>query len=64
MADRFSNAASVLLIDPEYVSICELQPTRQLELARTGHTENRLIQWEGTLEVGNQKAHGIVSATV
>ena len=64
VADRFSNAASVLLIDPEYVSICELQPTRQLELARTGHTENRLIQWEGTLEVGNQKAHGIVSATV
>lgn len=60
--DRFSNAASMLLIDPEYVKICDLQPTRQLELARTGHTENRLIQYEGTLEVGNQKAHGIISA--
>lgn len=60
--DRFSNAASMLLIDPEYVSVCELQPTRQLELARTGHTENRLIQWEGTLEVSNQKAHGIITA--
>jgi hypothetical protein len=60
--DRFSNAASMILIDPEYVKICDLQPTRQLELARTGHTENRLIQYEGTLEVGNQKAHGIISA--
>lgn len=64
VADRFSNPASVLLIDPEYVSVCELQPTRQLELARTGHTENRLIQCELTLEVSNQKAHGIVTATV
>jgi hypothetical protein len=60
--DRFSNAASMILIDPEYVKICDLQPTRQLELARTGHTENRLIQYEGTLEVGNQKAHGIITA--
>lgn len=64
VADRFSNPASVLLIDPEYVSICELQPTRQIELARTGHTENRLIQSEMTLEVNNQKAHGIITATV
>lgn len=60
--DRFSNAASMILIDPEYVKICDLQPTRQLELARTGHTENRLIQYEGTLEVGNQKAHGIITS--
>lgn len=60
--NRFSNAASMILIDPEYVKVCDLQPTRQLELARTGHTENRLIQWEGTLEVGNQKAHGIITS--
>jgi hypothetical protein len=64
VADRFSNPASVILIDPEYAKICDLQPTRQIELARTGHTENRLIQYEGTLEVGNQKAHGIITATV
>ena len=60
--NRFSNAASMILIDPEFVKICDLQPTRQLELARTGHTENRLIQYEGTLEVGNQKACGIITS--
>lgn len=60
--DRFSNSQSMLLIDPEYVKIFDLQPTRQIELARTGHTENRLIQYEGGLEVGNQKAHGIITA--
>jgi hypothetical protein len=52
----------MILIDPELVKIVDLQPTRQLELARTGHTENRLIQYEGTLEVGNQKACGIITS--
>lgn len=60
--NRFSNAASMIFIDPEYVKVCDLQPTRQLELARTGHTENRLIQYEGTVEVSNQKACGIITA--
>ena len=60
--NRFSNAASMILIDPEFVKIVDLQPTRQLELARTGHTENRLIQYEGTLEVGNQKSCGIITS--
>ena len=60
--DRFSNAASALFIDPEFCMLTELQPTRQLDLARTGHAENKLIQWEGCLEIGNEKACGIISA--
>jgi hypothetical protein len=60
--DRFINAASMMFIDPEYVKVFDLQPTRQIELARTGHTENRLIQWEGGLEVGNEKSCGIITA--
>jgi len=54
---------AVFLIDPEYVKISELMGTRQKPLARTGHTENRLIQWEGCLEVGNEKAHGVIADT-
>jgi hypothetical protein len=57
--DRFSRESDVFIIDPEYVKIAELQPTRQFPLARTGHTDNRLIQKEYTLEVGNEKALGI-----
>ena len=54
---------SIFLIDPDYVKISELMTTRQKPLARTGHTENRLIQWEGCLEVGNEKAHAVVADT-
>jgi hypothetical protein len=60
--DRFSNAASMLLIDPEYVSVKNLQPTTQKELAVTGHSQNRLIVWEGGIEVSNEAAHGIITS--
>jgi len=62
--DRFTLASAVYMIDPEYVDICNLYGTRQLPLARTGHSEARLIQCEYTLEVGNEKAHGIVADTL
>jgi len=69
--DRFLGSAddgpgvgnSIFFIDPDHVKISELQPTRQLELARTGHTQNRLIQCESCLEVGNEKAHGVIADT-
>lgn len=61
--DRFSPARDVFVLDPEFIKIAELQATRQLELARTGHTENRLIQCEYTLEVGNEKAIAVIRDT-
>ena len=61
--NRFSPADDVIMIDPEYVKVAYLQPTRQMPLARTGHTENRLIQCEYTLHVGNEAAHGAVAST-
>ena len=59
--DRWQRELDVFIIDPELVKISELQPTRQFPLARTGHTDNRLIQKEYGLEVGNEKAIGIVA---
>jgi Family of unknown function (DUF5309) len=60
---RFMRSTDVLIIDPEFVKISVLQPTRQMDLARTGHTENKLIQSEYTLEVGNEKAHAAIVDT-
>jgi len=51
-------------VDPEYVALAELMPTRQVPLARTGHAESILIQAEYALEVGNEKAHsGVMNLT-
>jgi len=63
VADRFTLGSAVYLLDPEYVKISTLMATRQIPLARTGHAESRLIQGEYTLEVSNEKAHGVVADT-
>lgn len=64
IADRFTLGSAVYMIDPEFVKICTLMATRQIPLARTGHSESRLIQGEYTLEVGNEKACGVVADTL
>ena len=61
--DRFTPGNAVFVLDPDYVDMVDLQPTRQLELARTGHAENRLIQSEYTLKVGNEAAHACIADT-
>ena len=61
--DRFSPAADVFVIDPEFVKVIDLQPTRQMDLARTGHTENKLVQSEYSLEVSNEKAIAVIRDT-
>jgi len=63
IADRFTLGQAVYMLDPEYVKICTLMATRQIPLARTGHSEARLIQGEYTLEVSNEKALGIITDT-
>ena len=61
--DRFSPPRDVFVLDPDLIKVSELQPTRQMDLARTGHTENKLIQCEYTLEVGNEKAIAVIRDT-
>lgn len=63
IGDSGGDSKHILMIDPDYVAVADLQPTRQMPLARTGHTENRLIQKEYTLWVGNEAAHGGVLDT-
>lgn len=61
--DRFQRTRDVFIIDPDHVAIAELQPTRQFDLAKTGHTTNKLIQSEYALEIGNEKALGVIADT-
>lgn len=54
-----SNYAAIF-IDPSYVKVRYLQQVKQKELATTGHSEAKLLSCEYGLEVGNEKAHGII----
>lgn len=51
----------VLVLDPNYVKVAFLQNVKQTPLAKTGHSERRLISVEYGLQVDSEKAHGIIA---
>ena len=59
--NRFQRARDAFVIDPEYASLAILRPIQQMELAKTGDAEKRLMLVEYGLKVSNQAAHGIVA---
>jgi len=58
---RFVRSRDVFVLDPNYARVAYLQETKQKPLARTGHSERRLISTEYGLQVDNEKAHGIIA---
>lgn len=58
---RFVRSRDVFVLDPSYARIGYLSTTTQKPLARTGHSERRLISVEYGLQVDSEKAHGIIA---
>ena len=54
---------NVLLIDPEYVGLAELRPLFAEDLGKTGDSFKKQLIWEATLQVSNEKAHGLIADT-
>lgn len=59
--NRFQRARDAFVIDPEYASMAILRPIQQMELAKTGDAEKRLMLVEYGLKVSNEAAHGIIA---
>ena len=59
--NRFQRERDAFLLDPEYASVCYLRPIQQIELAKTGDAEKRMVIAEFGLKVANEAAHGIVA---
>lgn len=57
---RYMRSRSVMIYDPEYFSLAELQPYKDEPLAKTGHSDKRMLTWEGTLIVGNEAMGGAI----
>ena len=59
--NRFQRARDAFVIDPDYASLAILRPIQQMELAKTGDAEKRLMLVEYGLKVSNEAAHGIAA---
>lgn len=55
--DRFSDASSLFLIDPEFIGIADLRPISTKDLAVLGDSTRKELIWETTLEMCNPDAH-------
>lgn len=58
---RFIRSRDVFVLDPSMARVAYLSNTKQTPLARTGHSERRLISAEYGMMVDNEKAHGIIA---
>ena len=59
--NRFQRERDAFLLDPEYAAVCYLRPIQQIELAKTGDAEKRMVIAEFGLKVLNEAAHGIIA---
>lgn len=58
---RFTSNRSAQLLDTSLWKVCELQPYSMEELAKTGHSEKRLLSCEKTLQCQNELGNAIIA---
>ena len=59
--NRFQRERDAFVIDPDYAKMTVLRPYQQVELAKTGDAEKRMLIVEWGLQVMTEKAHGLAA---
>jgi galactitol-specific phosphotransferase system IIB component len=60
IADRFMPAEQVYILDPEYWSLEHLQPMKTVDLAKTGHSDRKMLSCELGLRSKNEAANAAI----
>jgi hypothetical protein len=61
VANRFSRTRSALVVDPSMWKLCYYQRFKTEDLAKTGHSDRKMLSVEFTLEACNEKSSGCVA---
>lgn len=61
VANRFSRSRSALVVDPSMWKLAYYQRFKTEDLAKTGHSDRKMLSVEYTLEACNEKASGCVA---
>ena len=61
IANRFSRSRSALVVDPSMWKLCYYQRFKTEDLAKTGHSDRKMLSVEFTLESCNEKGSGCVA---
>ena len=61
IANRFQRERDAWVLDPEYAKMTVLRPYQQVELAKTGDAEKRMLLQEWGLKILAENAHGLAA---
>jgi hypothetical protein len=61
IANRFSRSRSALVVDPSLFKLCYYQRFKTEDLAKSGHSDRKMLSVELTMESCNEKGSGIVA---
>ena len=59
--NRFQRERDAWVIDPDYAKMTVLRPYQQVELAKTGDAEKRMLLIEYGLKIMAENAHGLAA---
>jgi hypothetical protein len=62
--NRFQRERDAFVLDPDYAKMTVLRPYQQIELAKTGDSDKRLLLVEFGLLVSAENAHGLAADLV
>jgi hypothetical protein len=61
VANRFQRERDAFVLDPDYAKMTVLRPYQQVELAKTGDADKRMLLVEFGLKVLAENAHGLAA---
>jgi hypothetical protein len=61
IANRFQRERDAWVLDPDYAKMVVLRPYQQVELAKTGDAEKRMLLIEYGLKITAENAHGLAA---
>jgi hypothetical protein len=64
IANRFQRERDAFVLDPDYAKMVVLRPYQQIELAKTGDADKRMLLVEYGLKVTAENGHGLAADLV
>ena len=64
IANRFQRERDAFVLDPDYAKMTVLRPYQQIDLAKTGDADKKLLIVEFGLKVLAENAHGLAADLV
>ena len=64
IANRFQRERDAWVLDPDYAKMTMLRPYQQVELAKTGDAEKRMLIVEWGHKVTAENAHGLAAELI